>query len=197
MLSEMGSLPENNFTSGNGHFMEGDYENKEDYSGAESGTMTLGHHEGEKYDDGFYHESSVALNVGGKDEITIDNGERQEEKQENLNENYHEQEEDRDGEETETAAAEKKIEEYRISATRDVAANLEGTLNRVKETTKTMLNEIEAFMLATERVTVDYLRCQTSQHNESQRLEEVEPDVAGATTHFLQHAQNLKIGTGR
>ena len=192
----MESLSENNFTIGSGHFMEGDYENMEDYGGIESGAMARSDHEGQK-SDSFYQESPGALSEVGNEVMSIDNSERREKNQEDKNEDDHDQEEDQDAEETETAAAERKIEEYRISATRDVAANLEKTLNRVKTTTKTMLNEIEAFMRATESVTVDYLRCQASQHNESQRLEEVEPDVAGATTQFLQQAQILMMGAER
>eukprot|EP00957_Ditylum_brightwellii_P205420 15343814-Ditylum_brightwellii.AAC.1 len=45
-----------------------------------------------------------------------------------------------------------------------------------------------------EGVTIDYIHCQASQRAESRRLEEVEPDVTGATARFLQQAQDQLFG---
>lgn len=70
-------------------------------------------------------------------------------------------------------------------------AKLQATLDRVRETTRAMLNEIDVFLESTENVMVDYTKCQNSQMNEARRLEEVEPDVVGATERYLQQVQGM------
>ncbi len=70
-------------------------------------------------------------------------------------------------------------------------AKLQATLDHVRETTRAMLNEIDVFLESTENVMVDYTKCQNSQRNEARRLEEVEPDVAGATERYLQQMQGM------
>lgn len=87
-----------------------------------------------------------------------------------------------------TAAAERQIREERVAVYCETTSRLEEILNGIKGTTKHLLREIDIYAEAMESVSVDYLRCQNSQRKEARRLEEVEPDVAGATSHFLQQA---------
>ena len=101
----------------------------------------------------------------------------------------------RDGDDAQEGGNEMPIEERQIhdSLLRDsetAQAQLEETLNRVRETTKTMLDEIKVFLESTEGVMIDYTKCQNSQRDETRRLEEVEPDVLGATEMYLAQMRN-------
>jgi hypothetical protein len=86
------------------------------------------------------------------------------------------------------------VREYRTKAYQDAHAQLQATLELVRNTTKNMLGEIDAFLQATESTTMDYIKCQKSQRAEARRLEEVEPDVSGATSRFLQEMQGGMMG---
>ena len=88
----------------------------------------------------------------------------------------------------------KGVRKYRTKAYQDAHTQLQSTLELVRNTTKTMLGEIDAFLQATESTTIDYIKCQGSQGTEARRLEEVEPDVSGATARFLQEIQGGKMG---
>lgn len=68
----------------------------------------------------------------------------------------------------------------------NTATELEAILNDVKTTTKRLLEEITTYTQVFESVSADYMRCQSSQRKEAQRLEEVSPDVEGATNRFLE-----------
>jgi len=85
---------------------------------------------------------------------------------------------------------EKEICNFRESSNHGAAFDLETSLNKVKATTKTLLNEMNAYSQQVESVASDYIRCQTSQGNETQRLNEVETDVVGATSRYLQNMNN-------
>ena len=63
---------------------------------------------------------------------------------------------------------------------------LEAILTDLKRTTSRLLEEIGTYMEAADSVSADYIRCQESQRKEAQRLEEVSPDVEGATNRFLE-----------
>ena len=86
---------------------------------------------------------------------------------------------------------ERHIHESILHERENAHAKLQATLDRVRETTRAMLNEIDVFLESTENVIVDYTKCQNSQRNEARRLEEVEPDVVGATERYLQQVQGM------
>lgn len=94
-----------------------------------------------------------------------------------------------DLEQPDIKAEEQETREERVSSTRLAASELESTLNKIKQATKTLLSEIDVYLQTAEGVTIDYLRCRASQKEEAHRLKEIEPDVAGATESFLRQAQ--------
>jgi hypothetical protein len=69
---------------------------------------------------------------------------------------------------------------------KNTATELEAILNDVKVTTKRLLEEITNYTDVFESVLSDYERVQASQRKEAQRLDEVSPDVEGATNRFLE-----------
>jgi hypothetical protein len=77
---------------------------------------------------------------------------------------------------------------------KNTATQLEGILNDVKGTTKSLLNEIQTYMKTSDSVSADYIRCQESQRKEAQRLAEVSPDVEGATNRFVEQQLALVGG---
>ena len=83
--------------------------------------------------------------------------------------------------ESETAAEERIIADQRQHITDDATAKLHSALQRIKDVTKSMLNEMEVYLESAESVEVDYVRCQYSQRMEGRRLKDVEPDITGTT----------------
>lgn len=71
-----------------------------------------------------------------------------------------------------------------------MALQLEDILNGIRDTTKRLLTETDMYLTATARVQAEYTACQDSQRAEARRLDEVQPDVEGATLTFLQEAQD-------
>ncbi len=86
---------------------------------------------------------------------------------------------------------ERQIHESILIEREKAHAKLQATLDRVRETTRDILNEIDVFLESTENVMMDYTKCQNSQRNEARRLEEVEPDVVGATERYLQQVKGM------
>lgn len=76
------------------------------------------------------------------------------------------------------------------TAVKHMAMQLEGILNGIRDTTKRLLTETDLYLTATARVQAKYTTCQDSQRAEARRLDEVQPDVEGATLTFLQEAQD-------
>ena len=131
-------------------------------------------------------------NIGGGEEVLhvdniTDNGE--ESKQNDINDDPQEQGEEEEPEHSETAEAEARVRKERKDNVQFTANSLESILKNVQGTVNRLLQEIDSYLSTTESVRIDYIRCQASQRNEAQRLEEMEPDVAGATASFLQQAQ--------
>ena len=102
-----------------------------------------------------------------------------------------EQEQDQTQGEDGMTIEERQIHESLMRDREEAHAKLQTTLDRVRETTKTMLNEIGSFLESTESVMIDYTKCQNSQRNEARRLEEVEPDVVGATQIYLEQVKGM------
>lgn len=90
-----------------------------------------------------------------------------------------------------TSIEERQIHDSILREREQAHAKLQATLDRVRETTRDILNEIDVFLESSENVMVDYTKCQNSQRNEARRLEEVEPDVVGATERYLQQVQGI------
>jgi len=81
------------------------------------------------------------------------------------------------------------VRKERIDTTKKAAAKLQDILGNVKGTTQKLLSEIDSYLKSVESVRIDYMKCRESQNNEARRLEEVEPDVAGATGRFVSMLQ--------
>ena len=70
--------------------------------------------------------------------------------------------------------------------TREAGLVLDEKLPRVRGLCKTLLNEITVYVQASAKTQAEYLRIQRLEHQESSRLDQVEPDVKGATSHVLE-----------
>jgi hypothetical protein len=76
--------------------------------------------------------------------------------------------------------------EYDVIA-RDAAFLLDKKLDNTRAWTKKLLREITVYVKTLEGVQEEYVRVQGLEHQESDRLDQVEPDVQGATSHLLEH----------
>ena len=72
---------------------------------------------------------------------------------------------------------------------------LRSILENIKNSTKTVLTEMQVYLEEMENVEKTYIRCRAKAQKESRRLEQVEPDVAGATQRYLTQASAL-LGNG-
>jgi hypothetical protein len=72
--------------------------------------------------------------------------------------------------------------------TRDAAVLLERKLANIKGWSKKLLQEITVYVETVEQTQAEYMRVQRLEHEESNRLDLVEPEVHGATT--FSHAYN-------
>mmetsp|Transcript_19622 Transcript_19622/g.24028 ORF Transcript_19622/g.24028 Transcript_19622/m.24028 type:complete len:238 (-) Transcript_19622:206-919(-) len=88
-----------------------------------------------------------------------------------------------------TENQEKEIKEDRERIMRDANAKMDAVLEDMKQATNGLLANLNSFLKESESVAIAYIRTQASQQKEARRLEEVEPDVSGATTKFLHEAQ--------
>lgn len=73
--------------------------------------------------------------------------------------------------------------EYEVIA-RDVAFVLDKKLENARAWTKKLLREITVYVKTLEEVQKEYTRVQQLEHQESNRLDQVEPEVQGATSHY-------------
>jgi hypothetical protein len=70
---------------------------------------------------------------------------------------------------------------------RETAFLLDKKLDNTRVWAKKLLREITVYVKTLEDVQTEYVRVQRLEHEESDRLDQVEPDVQGATTHLLAH----------
>lgn len=83
---------------------------------------------------------------------------------------------------------------------RDAALLLDKKLEDNRDWVKKLLHEMTAYAKTLSEVHAEYARIQRLEHEESQRLDQVEPDVQGATSHLLQNhmfggmANQLSVG---
>ena len=61
------------------------------------------------------------------------------------------------------------------------AGKLQTILENIKNSTKNTLKEMDIYLQETEEVEKTYIRCRANTQKESQRMEQVEPDVISAT----------------
>jgi hypothetical protein len=78
--------------------------------------------------------------------------------------------------------------------TRDAALLLEKKLANTKGWAKKLLQEITVYVETVEQAQTEYIRVQRLEHEESKRLDQVEPEVHGATT--FSHSYNGGGGGG-
>lgn len=71
---------------------------------------------------------------------------------------------------------------------RETALLLDKRLDNIRGWTKKLLRELTVFVKTLEEVGTEYNRIQSLEQTESDRLDQVEPDVEGATSHLLQHS---------
>eukprot|EP00980_Cylindrotheca_fusiformis_P014363 scaffold3827_cov179-Cylindrotheca_fusiformis.AAC.27 len=69
--------------------------------------------------------------------------------------------------------------------TREAGLILDDKLQGVREWCKKLLQEITVYVQVTAKTQEEYSRIQRLEHQESDRLDRVEPDVKGATSHLL------------
>jgi hypothetical protein len=99
-------------------------------------------------------------------------------------------------ESTEPASKESGEESEFDVIARDTAMTLDKNLDSARAWTKKLLREITMYVKTLEMVQAEYLRVQGLEHKESARLDQVEPDVQGATSTLLGN-QYLGESQGR
>jgi hypothetical protein len=88
------------------------------------------------------------------------------------------------------------------SIARDAALLLDKKLEDNREWVQKILHEMTAYAKTISEVNSEYTRIQSLEHEESQRLDQVEPDVQGATSHLLENpffggmVNHLNAGNG-
>jgi hypothetical protein len=70
--------------------------------------------------------------------------------------------------------------------TREAGLILDDKLQGVRDWCKKLLQEITVYVQVTGKTQEEYLGIQRMEHQESDRLDSVEPDVKGATSHLLE-----------
>jgi hypothetical protein len=73
---------------------------------------------------------------------------------------------------------------------RETAFLLDKKLDNTRAWAKKLLREITVYVKTLEDVQTEYVRVQRLEHEESDRLDQVEPDVQGATSHVLGHTSH-------
>ena len=71
---------------------------------------------------------------------------------------------------------------------KDNTTRLQSILECIKNSTKTVLTEMNVYLGEMESVEKTYIKCRANAQKEGRRLESVAPDVAGATQNFLNQA---------
>ena len=88
---------------------------------------------------------------------------------------------DQPEEDTLTAEAESAVTKERNQLYKENAAKLQSILENIKNSTKNILREMDAYLQETEEVEKTFIRCRANTQKESERMEQVEPDVIAAT----------------
>jgi len=85
-----------------------------------------------------------------------------------------------------TAEAENAVTKERHMLYKENQRRLTGILDNMKNATQAILSEMSTYLKDSAEIEKTYIRCRANTQKESQRLESVEPDVAGATARFQQ-----------
>ena len=80
-----------------------------------------------------------------------------------------------------TAEAQSAVTKERTQLYKENAAKLQSILENIKNSTKNILREMDAYLQETEEVEKTFIRCRANTQKESQRMGQVEPDVIAAT----------------
>lgn len=80
-----------------------------------------------------------------------------------------------------TAEAMQAVTKERHQMHKENAAKLQSILENIKHSTKIILREMDTYLQETEEVEKTFIRCRASTQKESQRMEQVEPEVIAAT----------------
>ena len=80
-----------------------------------------------------------------------------------------------------TAEAENIVTKERQMSYKENAAKLQSILENIKNSTKSILREMDSYLKETEEVEKTFIRCRANTQKESQRMEQVQPDVLAAT----------------
>ena len=80
-----------------------------------------------------------------------------------------------------TAEAENVVTRERQMSYKENAAKLQSILENIKNSTKSILREMDSYLKETEEVEKTFIRCRANTQKESQRMEQVQPDVLAAT----------------
>lgn len=91
-----------------------------------------------------------------------------------------------------TAEAENAVTKERQMLAKENTARLQSILESIKDSTKNILNEMNVFLKETEEVEKTYIRCRAKTQRETQRLDQVEPEVMG----MLMQTSGGEMGLG-
>mmetsp|Transcript_23710 Transcript_23710/g.50747 ORF Transcript_23710/g.50747 Transcript_23710/m.50747 type:complete len:254 (+) Transcript_23710:131-892(+) len=94
------------------------------------------------------------------------------------------------------AEAEGAVTKERQLLYKENAARLQSILENIKNSTKSILREMDAYLQETEDVEKTFIRCRANTQKESERMERVEPDVIAATQRFVAQGAQLFGGAG-
>ncbi|KAL9179561.1 hypothetical protein ACHAXT_008851 [Thalassiosira profunda] len=95
-----------------------------------------------------------------------------------------------------TLEAQNAVTKERQMLHKENAAKLQSILENIKNATKSILKEMDSYLEETEEVEKAYIRCRANTQKESQRMEQVEPDVIAATQRFVAQGAQLFGGAG-
>eukprot|EP00578_Thalassiosira_sp_NH16_P007146 CAMPEP_0181122078 /NCGR_PEP_ID=MMETSP1071-20121207/25108_1 /TAXON_ID=35127 /ORGANISM="Thalassiosira sp., Strain NH16" /LENGTH=243 /DNA_ID=CAMNT_0023206997 /DNA_START=20 /DNA_END=751 /DNA_ORIENTATION=- len=95
-----------------------------------------------------------------------------------------------------TTEAKNAVSKERQMLYKENAAKLQSILENIKNSTKNILKEMDAYLQETEEVEKTFISCRANTQKESQRMEQVEPDVIAATQRFVAQGAQLFGGAG-
>jgi len=95
-----------------------------------------------------------------------------------------------------TTETENAVTKERQLLYKENAAKLQSILENIKNSTKNILREMDVYLQETEEVEKTFIRCRANTQKESQRMEQVEPEVIAATQRFMAQAQGAQLFGG-
>jgi hypothetical protein len=148
-------------------------------------TLYTSHH----YEDGSIHSRSTSGSKRTAEEFDYDNEPKDNAVAPRVS--MDNQEEDEITLENLAAVSTERSMIYKENTTR-----LSSILESIKNSTKTVLAEMNVYLGEMEEVEKTYIKCRAKTQKEGRRLEGVAPDVRGATENFLNQAVNAGLFSG-